>query len=394
MIEVQLKPKAAAQVRYFHPWVFSGGIAARPAGPDAGEIVKVCGATGQFLAYAHYSPQSKITLRLLAWDESEQIDADWYHRRLEQALRLRYPAGKLIPGRARRLIYSESDRLPGLIVDAFGEYLVVQILSAGMERDRGIIFDHLKSLLKPRGILERSDAEVRKLEGLEPRVAWWAGSDPGEVTIREGEIKFGLRLEVGQKTGFYLDQSENRRRVAQYAADKRVLDAFCYTGGFGLQALRAGAGAVRFLDNSQPALNILKHNLALNQLDADRAHIAQGDVFQVLRRYRDAAEAFGLIILDPPKFAPARSTLSHAARAYKDINLWAMKLVSPDGILATFSCSGALKADHFLRIIQYAALDAGRDVQILERLGQPPDHPVRLAFPEAEYLKGLILRVR
>jgi len=394
MIDLQLKAKAAVQAHHFHPWVFSQGILPHATEPQSGEVVRVFDDTGQFVAHAHYSQKSKIALRLLAWNESEVIDVDWYLHRIAQSIQLRLPKSKLKPKQATRLVYSESDRLPGLIVDAFGTYLVVQILSAGMERVRDMIFDHLTQLLKPDGILELSDAEVRKLEGLESRVVWQTGADPGETVIVENGVTFTLNLTEGQKTGFYLDQTRNRATVASYTKDKDVLDAFCYSGGFGLHALKAGAKSVRFLDNSQSALEILKNNLSLNGVSPDEVSIDQGDVFQALRKYRDAARSFDVIILDPPKFAPTHASLNHASRAYKDINLWAMKLLRPDGILATFSCSGALDQESFLRIIQYAAMDAGRDVQILERLSQAPDHPVRLAFPESDYLKGFILRIR
>lgn len=394
MNELQLKPKAAVQARHFHPWVFSHGIQPHTTEPESGETVRIFDDTGQFVAYAHYSPNSKIALRLLSWNESEIVDADWYYNRIEQSIKLRLPKNKLKAKFAIRLVYSESDRLPGLIVDAFGDYLVVQILSAGMEHIRALIFEMLQKLLKPKGILELSDAEVRKLEGLESRVIWQFGVDPGEIDITENRVSFALNLTEGQKTGFYLDQALNRECVTRYAKNKEVLDAFCYSGGFGLHALKAGAQSVRFLDNSAPALEILKENLSKNEINPEVVAIDQGDVFQALRKYRDAAKSFDLIILDPPKFAPTHASLAHASRAYKDINLWAMKLLKPDGILATFSCSGALDQAGFSRILQYAAMDAGRDVQILERLSQAPDHPVRLAFPESDYLKGFILRIR
>ncbi|MCF7796597.1 MAG: class I SAM-dependent rRNA methyltransferase [Lentisphaeria bacterium] len=394
MIKVHLKPKAAVQARHFHPWVFSQGIAQMSAEPQPGETVQILDESGQFLAYAHYSPKSKIALRLLSWDESETIDSKWYASQINQAVRLRLPDDMLAPDSAQRLIFSESDQLPGLILDAFGRYLVIQILSAGMESVREILVAHLLAHFKPDGILERSDSEVRKLEGLEPRVTWHHGKDPGQVMISENNIRLNIQFDGSQKTGFYLDQAQNRRMIARYCQDKTVLDAFCYTGGFGLHALSSQASSVQFLDNSHAALEMLKHNLALNEINPSRVAIDEGDVFQALRTYRDAARSFDVIVLDPPKFAPTRSTLKHAERAYKDINLWAMKLVNPDGILATFSCSGALSPGHFQRILHYAALDARRDVQILEQLGQSPDHPIRLAFPESRYLKGYILRVR
>ncbi|MCF7800496.1 MAG: class I SAM-dependent rRNA methyltransferase [Candidatus Marinimicrobia bacterium] len=394
MIKVHLKPKAAVQARHFHPWVFSQGIAQMSGEPQSGETVQVLDESGQFLAYAHFSPQSKIALRLVSWDESDSIDRQWYEHQMDRAIHLRFPDGKLQPHVARRLIFSESDQLPGFILDAFGNYLVMQILSAGMERVLDILVQHLLAQYQPAGILERSDLEVRKLEGLDPRVMWHHGTDPGQIMIQEGETRFMLQPDESQKTGFYLDQAQNRHAVARYCQDKSVLDAFCYTGGFGLHALNAQATSVRFLDTSQPALEMLKQNLALNDIDESRVAIDEGDVFQALRTYRDAARSFDVIILDPPKFAPTRATLKHAERAYKDINLWAMKLVNRDGILVTFSCSGSLSREHFQRILHYAALDAGRDVQILEQLGQAPDHPIRLAFPESRYLKGFILRVR
>ena len=295
---------------------------------------------------------------------------------------------------ARRLVYAESDGLPGLIVDQYGEWLVLQALTLGMERRKGEMVALLQELLAPRGIYERSDVDVRAQEDLPQRVGPLAGEEPpAAVEIEEDGLRFAVDLRRGHKTGFYLDQRENRRAVARYCAGAEVLNAFAYTGGFAAYALRAGARRVTNLDSSAEALRAAALNLALNGLPAERAEQVEGDAFHVLRAWRDAGRAFDLVILDPPKFAFSRAQLNAATRGYKDINMLAMRLLRPRGILCTFSCSGLVSEDLFQKVVFGACLDVGREVRILQRLAQGADHPVALTFPEGAYLKGLICRV-
>lgn len=376
-----------------HPWVFSGAIATTDDGLQPGDTVRVETRSGRFLAHAAISPASQIRLRVWSFDESEPIDAGFIDQRLRQAVDLRQSLGLLDADGACRLVFSESDRLPGLIVDRYAEHLVCQFLSTGSQRWREAIVDSLGRLLSPRSIYERSDAAARRKEGLPPRRGLLAGSEPAEeVQFDNGSGLSLVDIATGQKTGAYLDQRRNRQRVAAYARGREVLDAYSYTGAFGISTLRHGASQVMLLDSSEDALRMAQRVAVLNEV-AERCELLRGGVPEQLRRLRDAGRQFDLVILDPPKFVHSDRQLKSGCRGYKDINMLALGLLRPGGILATFSCSGHVSSDLFQKVLAGAALDAGREVQILERLGQAPDHPVALEFPQAEYLKGLILHV-
>jgi 23S rRNA (cytosine1962-C5)-methyltransferase len=319
-----------------------------------------------------------------------RVDEDWWSGRLAAAIARRRELLADDAG-ACRLVFSESDLLPGLVVDRYRDLLVVQVHTPGAERMRAATLACLRHLLAPGRIVDRSDDEHRRLEGLAPLVS--DAASPPPLEIRESGLLFGVDPAAGQKTGFYIDQRLNRPLVAAWARGRRVLDVFCYTGAFSAHAARAGAASLTLVDSSAEALSAAERHLARNGLDAVPLEARRGNAFAELRRLRDEARSFDLVILDPPRLAPTRSMAARAARAYKDANLLAMKLLAPEGILATFSCSGGIEPAHFREIVRWAALDAGRDVQLLQKLGQPPDHPVRLSFPESEYLKGLVCRV-
>ncbi len=390
---VVLKRGREKSVLRRHPWVFSGAIA-HETQVAPGEVVDVRAYDGSFLARGYYNPHSQIRVRLLTWDEGEHITPDFWRQRISRAWARRTSPLVRNTGNAWRAVHAESDHLPGLIVDVYGGWLVVQVLALGIEVVLDTIVQALVDIAQPTGILERSDVDVRKQEGLAPRVrVLWGEPPPGRVEIEEGEHRFLVDLWRGQKTGFYLDQRVNRKVVGQWAAGRRVLNAFSYTGGFGVYALAGGATHVVNVDTSAEALALAEVNLRLNGFPPHCWTNEEGNVFQVLRRYLEQGESFDMIILDPPKFATSRATLERATRGYKDINLLAFKLLRPGGILATFSCSGLVDPELFQKIIFAAAADAGVDGQILTFLHQAPDHPVLLTFPEGRYLKGFLIRV-
>jgi 23S rRNA (cytosine1962-C5)-methyltransferase len=374
--------------------------------PQPGDTLEVRSAGGEFLAWAAYSPRSQIVARVWSWDADENIDEGFFHRRLAQAFAVRQAAG-LSPSikglgeeatSALRLVHGESDGLPGLILDRYADTLVMQVLSAGAERWREPLAEICLALSGAQRVYERSDVDVRRLEGLPERVGPLRGDEPpGRILIAEpgcqGELRFAIDVRQGHKTAFYLDQRLNPRRVGQLAQGREVLDCFTYTGGFALHAAAGGATAVLAVDASREALANAAENAALNGLSAGKIEWLEGDVFAILRSFRDARRSFDLIVLDPPKFAQTASQAERAARGYKDINLLAFKLLRPGGLLATFSCSGGISDDLFQKIVAGAALDAGVRALILEHLHQAPDHPVALHFPEGAYLKGLVIRV-
>ena len=373
-----------------HPWIFSGAV--EKASGKPGETLEVRDASGKVLGLAAYSPKSQIRARVWTFDPAEAVDAGFFRGRLQKALALRQALPAAKHTNALRLVNGESDGLPGLVVDRYADVLVAQFLAAGVERWRDPILDALVELSGCEAIFERSDAEVRKLEGLEARVGFARGNrNATRCPIIEYGLNFRVDVEQGQKTGFFLDQRENRQRVRALAAGREVLDGFSYTGGFSVAALAGGAKRVTALESSAPALEVAKENLAANPLDASRVEFVQADVFAKLREFRDRNARFDLIVLDPPKFAPSAAQVEKAARAYKDINLWALKLLAPGGLLATFSCSGGVSAELFQSIVAGAGLDAGADAKIIERFGAAADHPVALEFPEGEYLKGLLV---
>lgn len=375
-----------------HPWVFSGAVERVEGEPGSGETVDVVAASGEFLARAAYSPVSQIRLRVWTFDEAENVDEQFLRRRLTRAVESRRRLGLLDPHGACRLVFAESDGLPGLVADRYADVVVCQFLSAGVELWRDTIAALLEELCGARGIFERSEASARKKEGLASRRGVLRGAEPGEIEIRSGAARFLVDVAGGQKTGAYLDQRTNRSRVAAYARDAAVLDAFAYTGGFAITALLEGAASALLVDSSEDALRLADRETERNGV-AERCRFVVANVFDELRTLREAGEGFDLVVLDPPKFVHSADQVNAGSRAYKDINMLGLRLVRPGGVLATFSCSGHVDAALFQKIVAGAALDARRDAQILERLSQPPDHPLALEFPEADYLKGLILRV-
>jgi 23S rRNA (cytosine1962-C5)-methyltransferase len=373
-----------------HPWIFDSAIAR--GGADAGETVRVESHAGEFLAWAAYSPASRIRARAWSFDAAQRIDAPFFIARCAQAIRARRLFD--IESDSMRLVHGESDGLPGLIVDRYGDTLVAQFLSAGAERWKPVLADALLAETGLSRLYERSDTSSRALEGLQPASGWLRGEGPTELTIREHGWKLTLDIATGHKTGFYLDQRDSRRKFSEHARRmgmQRVLNCYCYTGGFTVAALAGGAAHVTSIDSSGPALQRAQAHLALNGFEPARADFLDADVNASLRRFIEEGRTFDAIVLDPPKLAPTAAHAERAARAYKDINRLALKLLEPGGALFTFSCSGGISADLFHKIVASAGADAGVDGYITERLGGAPDHPMTLEFPEGEYLKGLVV---
>ncbi|RKR81594.1 23S rRNA (cytosine1962-C5)-methyltransferase [Mucilaginibacter gracilis] len=394
MIDVILKKGKEKAVQHRHPWVFSGAIEKVKGKPENGEIVKLLNAKGEFMAYGFYNDQSRVALRLLEWDEAVAVDEAWWRAKVGVAVAARSYILEDGFTDTCRLIFSESDYLPGLIVDKYADHLSLQILTSGMENIKPVIIDELQKLLKPASIFDKSDASSREHEGMQPSFGILAGAQPPElVEVVENGIKYGINIAEGQKSGFYCDQRDNRRVFAGYVKDKAVLDCFCYTGGFTLNAFKQGAKTVTSVDSSALAIETLKSNLTLNGFDEREHRAIQSDVNKQLRKFKEDGEMFDVIVLDPPKYAPSRSALDRAARAYKDLNRPAMLILNPGGLLATYSCSGAMDMTTFKQILAWAALDAGKQVQFIHQFCQPGDHPVSATFPEGEYLKGLLCRV-
>ena len=373
-----------------HPWVFQGSVGTGKA--DAGETVRVESSDGRFLAWAAYSPSSMIRVRVWSFDEAERIDAAFFERRIARAIALR--ARLPIESDGVRLIHGEADGLPGLIVDRYGDVLSAQFLSAGTERWKSTLADLLLQATGLARIYERSDSGVRKLEGLEPAAGWLRGGGATEVTIREHDWRLSLDVAEGHKTGFYLDQRDNRKLFAdtvRHFGLQRVLNCYCYTGGFSIAALAGGAAQVTSVDSSAPALARAAAHVALNGFDPARHEALDADVNQTLRDAMKAGKSYDAIVLDPPKFAPTAAHAERAARAYKDINRLALRLLAPGGILFTFSCSGGVGPELFHKIVAGAGMDAGVDGIIYARVAAAPDHPQTIVFPEGEYLKGLVI---
>ena len=445
-----LKENRDKPVRQRHPWVFSGAVERLRGEAQPGDLVTVADHRGAPLATAYYNPKSQIVARILSWDPAEAIDDAFWHRRLRRAIDGRAALGlirsdelgirneeeeahakdakdakdaegeasswrplpPLRPLRepfdpppatrhsplttAFRLVNAGADGIPGLIVDRYGDYLVMQCLTLGIDRRKEVLTEQLVALLRPAGVLERSDVDVRGKEGLKPLVELRAGEPPpAELTIHENGHAFLVDVWRGHKTGFYLDQRDNRAVAGRpvYLAGAEVLNVFAYTGAFGVYAAAAGAARVTQVDSSAPSLEIAERNMALNGFARPDDELIAGDAFEVLRYYREEGQQFDAVVLDPPKFATSQGQVDRACRGYKDLNWLALRLLRPGGLLVTFSCSGLVSADLFQKVVFGAAVDAGRDVQVLQHLGQSADHPVLLAFPESAYLKGLLCRV-
>jgi 23S rRNA (cytosine1962-C5)-methyltransferase len=442
-----LKEKRDKPLRQRHPWVFSGAVERLRGDAQPGDLVTVADHRGAPLATAYYNPKSQIVARVLSFDPAEAIDDAFWHGRLRRAIEGRAALGlirnyelgirneeeeahakdaeeakdakeesslrSLPPSRpwrepsslatdnrqlttAFRLVNAEADNLPGLIIDCYGDHLVMQCLTLGIDRRKNEITEQLVALLRPAGVLERSDVEVRGKEGLKQRVEMCAGEPPPpELTIHENGHAFLVDPWRGHKTGFYLDQRDNRAAAARpvYLEGREVLNVFAYTGAFGVYAAAAGAARVTQVDSSAAALEIAERNMALNGFDRPDDELIAGDAFEVLRYYREEGRQFDAVVLDPPKFATSQGQVERACRGYKDLNWLALRLLRPGGLLVTFSCSGLVSADLFQKVVFGASVDARRDVQVLQHLGQSADHPVLLAFPESAYLKGLLCRV-
>ena len=372
-----------------HPWVFSGAI--KSAAAESGDVVSIISEDGRYLATAAYSAASQIAARILSFDEGTVIDEAFYRSRIAAAIDRRADIAAV--SNAYRLIHGESDGLPGVVADKYGDVVVLQLSTAGIEPQRELIADLLMALTHAKTIFERSDADVRKLEGLPERNGLLRGAAlDGPTVIVENGMQIEVDIAHGHKTGFYLDQRENRALTAALSKGKDVLNCFCYSATMSIAAMKGGAASVVSIDSSAPALETGKRIATRNGCAADQMEWVEADVFAHLRKLRDQGKFFDLIILDPPKLAPTTHHVEKASRAYKDINLLGFKLLRPSGMLMTYSCSGGVSIELFQKIVAGAALDAGVDAQMTKRLSAGSDHPVSIHFPEGEYLKGLLLR--
>lgn len=401
MIDVMLKSGKEKSLLRRHPWVYDTAVKRVSGQPASGETVRVVANDGRFLAYGAFSPKSTLRVRCWSFREGDVIDAAWFEKKIRDAVEAREPLRERAT--ALRLIFGEADGLPGLIVDQYGDFLVTQFQSAGAEAHRELIADLLMKVTGARGIFDRSDAATRRREGLEVRSEHLRGEEPPEaIEVVEDGVRYGVDVRVGHKTGFYVDQRESRLTAQKLAEDfrrrhgrgLRALNCFCYTGGFSLALLKGGAAAVVSVDSSKEALDMAAANAARNGFEEERAKFVCADVFEYLRTLRDAGETFDLVILDPPKFASSHYHVDRASRAYKDINLNGLRLLTPGGHLFTFSCSGAIDVDLFQKIVAGAVFDAGVDAWAVGRFGGGADHPLLMTYPEGEYLKGLHLLVR
>jgi len=392
--EVILKPGREKSARNRHPWVFSGAIARVVGDPRPGDLVRVRDARGGFVAYGYHNLRSQIRVRLVSWDEDRYPDDAFWRQRLDASIERRASLWDGDEVTACRLVYAESDGLPGLILDRYGDWLVLQALTAGVDGRKHALAAAALAVTGTKGVYERSDVDVRRHEGLPETAGPLLGAEPPErIRITERGVRWLVDVRQGHKTGLYLDQRANRQRFRAYADGARVLNVFAYTGGFGVVAAVAGAREVVHVDSSADVLTMAAANVALNGLNVQAHRYIVGDAFQALREMRDAREEFDLVVLDPPKFAHSQRDVLAATRGYKDINMLAMALTRPGGMLATFSCSGRVSEDLFQKVLFGASVDAGREVRILERLHQDADHPVLLTFPEGAYLKGVVVRV-
>jgi 23S rRNA (cytosine1962-C5)-methyltransferase len=389
---VILQPRRARPFYGRHPWVYAGAIAAVEGAPGDGDVVDLLSHTGHFVARGLYNSRSKIRVRLYTWDADVPLDRTFFRKQLENAIHLRRLLGLEGPGQAYRLVFSEGDGLSGCTVDRYDRWLALQFTSLGLAQRRSWIVETLVDLLQPVGIYQRTERGIGQLEGLEARDELvWGEAPSGLIEISEGDVRFLVNLAEGQKTGFYLDQRDNRRAVAPLARGRRVLDAFCYTGGFGLHAARAGAASVLGIDQSGPALQLAQANARLNGLE--NLTFVQGDVFEEMNTLAERGECFGVIVLDPPKFARARHAVEEALRGYRRLQTLALRLLEPHGFLVTCCCSGLISMDMLEELLAQIAAEEKRVVQVLQRRGAAPDHPVSVSCLESHYLKCLIAHV-
>lgn len=393
MKKVHIKKDRDKSLKRKHPWVFSGAINKADENIKPGETISVVSSSGQVIGKGAFSPSSQISIRMWTFNDTEEVNTDFFKRRIINAFNLRK---EIISGEtdSYRIINAESDGLPGVIADLYGKHLCCQFLSAGAEFWKNEIVNLLAEIIKPVSIYERSDNDVRIKEGLNPSAGTIWGSEPEELLeISENGLRFKVDLKAGHKTGFYLDQRDNRQLISSYVDKQAVLNCFSYTGGFSIYALNNNAASVTSIDSSESSLELLNKNIELNNLNPAKNENIAEDVFKTLRKFRDEGRSFDVIILDPPKFAESYSQVQKASRGYKDINLLALKLLNPGGTLFTFSCSGHISPDLFQKIVADAALDSGREAKIIKLLSQASDHMVVTNFPEGFYLKGLVLRV-
>lgn len=392
MNAIILKKGKGKAAKHRHPWIFSGAIQEVIGSPENGETVEVLDSKKEFLGLAAFSPNSQIRARFWSY-RKEQINKDFFAHRINSAIQKRENFRNVTTDTAWRLVHGESDLIPGLIVDQYNDVLVIQILSSGIEFYREIIIEALKEITDIRNIYERSDVEVRKLEGLEERKGLISGVVPDELMIKEDNLKFVVQVGKGHKTGFYLDQRENRKILSKFCPGKSVLNVFSFTGGFSIYAARGHATSVTSIDSSHEAIDVAQKNLTINGYAQNNCEWIMADAFKTLRKMRDNNQKFDIVILDPPKFASTQAQVERASRGYKDINLLGFKLLNPGGTLFTFSCSGGVSEALFQKIVSDAALDAGVTASIVQKLTQGPDHPIGLNFPEGSYLKGLVCKL-
>lgn len=395
MQSVTLKKSADSFIKRKHPWIFSGAIEKVEGNPTNGQTVQIFTSNKNAIGFGSFSPSSQIRVRIWSFDPEEIIDLDFFRMKISAASELRNQVVDISQTNVYRIINAESDGLPGIIIDRYSDYLVCQFLTSGAEFYKKMIVEILDEIIKPSGIYERSDVEVRTKEGLQPAKGLLRGKNPDDlIEVKENELKFLVNIKEGHKTGFYIDQRDNRKLVSEFSKGKKVLNCFSYTGGFSVYALASGAKKVTQIESSASAIELSSKNFELNNLNSSLVENINGDVFEVLRKFRDERKTFDLIILDPPKFAESAAQIQKAARGYKDINLLAMKLLNPGGVLFSFSCSGHISQELFQKIVSDAALDSGREVKFIKQLTQSADHPVALNFPEGLYLKGLVCLVK
>lgn len=393
MKRIILKFKREKSLLRKHPWVFSGAIETVKGNPVSGDTIEIFSFKGNWIARGSYSEKSQIRVRVWTFLEEEKIDSDFFERTIQKAYKNRKFILKGISSSAYRIVNAESDNLPGLIIDRYNDIFVCQFLSAGAEKWKPVIVEAIKKIFSPESIYERSDVAIRKKEGLIPIKGLLYGKEPDDlITILEDKVRLFVDVKNGHKTGYYLDQRESRISIGKYCQNADVLNCFSYSGGFGIHALNGEAKSIVNVDSSAPALELAEKNQKLNKLQNHSVEYVVGDVFKVLREYREIGKQFDVIILDPPKFVDSKYHLNKAARGYKDINMLAFQLLKVGGFLFTFSCSGLMTSDLFQKIVSDAALDANCETFIVKRFSQAMDHSVSTNFPEGYYLKGLLLQ--